>query len=166
MFAHLSDMFAYLAAAFVWQLCPKHARYSPRSATRSLGSRHWQATGGILFREYCFGEENSLSLTEFWSKLGEFCQKLGEFALAHKCQAERNSLSSLPGTQWAPKKPLSSVFETVLPETVFGQFPTWWWLASNHTRKIGLKKVHCHPPAAKILLEEEKRPPPPHSQPY
>ena len=41
--------------------------------------------GGILFREYCFGEENSLSLTEFWGKLGEFCEKkLGEFVLAHK----------------------------------------------------------------------------------
>ena len=39
---------------------------------------------GILFREYCFGEENSLSLTEFWGKLGEFCEKLGEFAFAHK----------------------------------------------------------------------------------
>ena len=35
---------------------------------------------GILFREYCFGEENSLSLTEFCGKLGEFCEKLGEFA--------------------------------------------------------------------------------------
>ena len=43
-----------------------------------------QETGGILFREYCFGEENSLSLTEFYSKLGESCEKLGEFALAHK----------------------------------------------------------------------------------
>ena len=30
-------------------------------------------TGGILFREYCFGEKNSL-------KLGEFCEELGEFA--------------------------------------------------------------------------------------
>ena len=40
--------------------------------------------GGILFREYCFGEENSLSLTEFYGKLGEFCEKLGELALAHK----------------------------------------------------------------------------------
>ena len=40
--------------------------------------------GGILFREHCFGEENSLSLTEFYGKLGEFCEKLGEFALAHK----------------------------------------------------------------------------------
>ena len=29
-----------------------------------------QETGGILFREYCFGEDNSLSLTEFWGKLG------------------------------------------------------------------------------------------------
>ena len=37
-------------------------------------------TGGILFREYCLGEENSLSLTEFWGKLGEFWEKLGEFA--------------------------------------------------------------------------------------
>ena len=46
----------------------------------------YQETGGILFREYCFGEESSLSLTEFYGKLGEFCefQKLGEFALAHK----------------------------------------------------------------------------------
>ena len=35
-------------------------------------------------REYCFGKENSLSLTEFWGKLGEFCETLGEFALAHK----------------------------------------------------------------------------------
>ena len=34
--------------------------------------------------EYCFGEENSLSLTEFWGKLGEFWEKLGEFALTHK----------------------------------------------------------------------------------
>ena len=39
--------------------------------------------------ECCFestvsAEENSLSLTEFWGKLGEFCEKLGEFAFAHK----------------------------------------------------------------------------------
>ena len=39
---------------------------------------------GRLFREYCFGEENSLSLTEFWGKLGEFCEELGEFAFTHK----------------------------------------------------------------------------------
>ena len=39
---------------------------------------------GILFQEYCFGGENSLSLTEFWGKLGEFCEELGEFVLAHK----------------------------------------------------------------------------------
>ena len=56
-----------------------------------------------MFREYCFGEENSLSLTEFCGKLGEFCEKLCEFALAHKS--------------------LRSVFETVLSETVFGPFP-------------------------------------------
>ena len=39
---------------------------------------------GILFREYCFGEENSLSLTEFCGKLGEFGEQLAEFALTHK----------------------------------------------------------------------------------
>ena len=50
-------------------------------------------------------------------------KKLGEFALAHKKLAERNSLSSLPGTRWAQKNSLSSVFETVLPETIFGPFP-------------------------------------------
>ena len=43
-----------------------------------------------LFRkraEYCFEStvsENSLSLTEFWGKLGEFCEELGEFAFAQK----------------------------------------------------------------------------------
>ena len=44
----------------------------------------FKETGGILFREYCFGEENSLSLTEFCGKLGEFCDKLGEFVFTHK----------------------------------------------------------------------------------
>ena len=43
--------------------------------------KNWEI-GGILFREHCFGVENSLSLTEFWGNLGEFCEKLGEFALA------------------------------------------------------------------------------------
>ena len=41
-------------------------------------------TGRILFREYCFGREKSLSLAEFYGKLGEFSEKLGESALAHK----------------------------------------------------------------------------------
>ena len=36
----------------------------------------------------------------------------------------RNSLSSLPGARWAPKNSMSLVFEAVLPETVFGPFPT------------------------------------------
>ena len=49
-------------------------------------------------------EEKSLSLTEFWGKLGEFCEKLGEFALSHKQQAERNSLSSLPGARGGQNK--------------------------------------------------------------
>ena len=51
---------------------------------RSSPSCFEQETGRILFREYCFGEENSLSLTEFYGELGEFCKKLGEFAFAHE----------------------------------------------------------------------------------
>ena len=43
-----------------------------------------QETLGNGLREYCFGEENSLSPTEFWGKLSEFYEKLGEFGLAHK----------------------------------------------------------------------------------
>ena len=66
-----------------------HGRTSPEchrelSAVKQMGRERIGKGGGILFREYCFGEENSLSLTEFWGKLGEFCEKLGEFALAHK----------------------------------------------------------------------------------
>ena len=45
-----------------------------------IGSKNGRNT---VNREH-YGEENSLSLTEFWGKLGEFCAKLGEFALAHK----------------------------------------------------------------------------------
>ena len=37
-----------------------------------------------VFERHCFEEENSLSLTEFYGKLGEFCETLNEFALAHK----------------------------------------------------------------------------------
>ena len=54
--------------------------------------------------EHCF--ESSVSeakITEFCGNLGEFCEKLGEFALVHKYQAERNSLSSFPGSRWGPK---------------------------------------------------------------
>ena len=50
----------------------------------SLSVRPLVETGGILFREYCFREDNSLSLTEFWGRLGEFCKELGEFAFSHK----------------------------------------------------------------------------------
>ena len=49
-------------------------RYLPKFLPISFFRR---VSGGILFREYCFGGGNSLSLTEFWGKLGEF-------ALAHK----------------------------------------------------------------------------------
>ena len=44
-----------------------------------------------MFREYCFGEENSLSLrlTEFWGKLGEFCENLSELAFATQTVARK-----------------------------------------------------------------------------
>ena len=63
-------------------------------------------------------------LTEFCGKLGEFCDKLGEFALADNQLVgwEELTLSSLPGTRQGQQNSLSSMFETVLSETVFGQF--------------------------------------------
>ena len=91
--------------AMKWLKCCK----KQCSRSRAVSERAWTPFCVILWR---------------WLKLlGEFCEKLGEFALAHKYLAERNSLSSLPGTQWAQKNSLSSVFETVLSETVFGAFP-------------------------------------------
>ena len=56
--------------------------YPLRRLHSNCTSETWE-TGGILFREYCFGGENSLN-SEFCGKLGEFCEKLGEFAFAHK----------------------------------------------------------------------------------
>ena len=62
----------------------------------------WIAHFDIIFRKRARNtvsrvlwvrEENSLSLTEFWGKLGEFCEKLGEFALSHK-------FYRLRGTHW------------------------------------------------------------------
>ena len=55
-----------------------------RAGNKNGQNCFFQETGGILFREYSFGEDNSLSLTELWGKLCEFCEKLGEFALSHK----------------------------------------------------------------------------------
>ena len=60
------------------ELVPERA-----SQSWSWNSQQYWETGGILFREHCFREENSLSLTEFWGKLGEFCAKLGELTLSH-----------------------------------------------------------------------------------
>ena len=49
-----------------------------------------------------------------------FAKKLSELALGTQILAERNSLSSLPGTRECRKTELGSVVETVLSETVFG----------------------------------------------
>ena len=38
-------------------------------------------------------------LCEFCTELGDFCEALGEFALPSKKEAERNPLSSPPGTR-------------------------------------------------------------------
>ena len=40
-----------------------------------------------------------------------------------KCE-ERNCAKPFSGTRWGPKNSLSSVFETVLSESLFGPFPT------------------------------------------
>ena len=55
----------------------------PRAQKDFCNPELLEETGGILFREYCFGEENSLSLTEFWGKLGELCEKNSVSSLLH-----------------------------------------------------------------------------------
>ena len=66
-------------------------------------------------------------------KLGEFCERLGEFAFAHTHMliggeelAELSPRNSVRATS-----SLSSVFETVLSETVFGPSPTLGDLVSH-----------------------------------
>ena len=56
------------------------------------------ARAKVLFQKHCFGTENSVRSAR---QLSEFRKKLGEFALPHKLekQADRNSLSPLPGTK-------------------------------------------------------------------
>ena len=46
-----------------------------RNFPKILISEEYFVSTNFVFREYCFGEENSLSLTEFSGKLGEFCEK-------------------------------------------------------------------------------------------
>ena len=68
-------------------LSPKQRTSPPRSSLLREKLRfRWQAPtflgngSGILFREYCFGEKNSLSLSEFW---------------ANSVSSAKNSVSSL-----------------------------------------------------------------------
>ena len=70
--------------AEVWELRRGSVLEGAPNFLEGASVLEFEETGGILFREYCFGEENSLSFTEFLGKLGEFCAKLGEFALAQK----------------------------------------------------------------------------------
>ena len=79
--------------------------------------------GGILFREYCFGEENSLSLTEFLGQTRWVLRRARWVRVYTQIIGWKELTEFAPGTQWAPKNSPSSVFETVLPETVFGPFP-------------------------------------------
>ena len=68
-------------------------------------------------------------LTEFWGKLCEFGEKLGEFALAYKDRL-RGTTKLSPRNSVCAKNSLSSVFETVLSETVFGlclSVGLWTW---------------------------------------
>ena len=59
----------------------------------------------VLFREYCFRRKDSLSFRENWVSS---TKQLGEFAFAHRSEAERNSLSSLPGIRRGEQNSLSS----------------------------------------------------------
>ena len=88
-----------------------------RSSRALLGNGR-NTVSRVLFRRR--------ELTEFYGKLGEFCEKLGELWCTN---------SRLRGTHWVrypelsepQKNSLSSVFETVFPETVFGPFPNYIW---------------------------------------
>ena len=63
-------------------------------------------------------------LTEFCSKLGEFCEKLSEFAFGTQIIGREELTEFSPQSSVRAKKnSLSSVFQTVLPETVFGPSP-------------------------------------------
>ena len=69
---------------------------------------------------YCFGRD--IEVTEFCGKLGEFCENLGEF-LGSQIIGWKDLTELAPQNSVSPQKnSLSSVFETVLPKTVFGPF--------------------------------------------
>ena len=99
------------------------AQRTPNKCERYL-STSYLGTGGRLFREYCFGEENSLSLTEICGKLGEFCENKNSVSSHwHTNNRLRRTHWALPrNSVTAENNSLSSVFEAVLSETVFGLF--------------------------------------------
>ena len=65
-----------------------------------LNSDGLWGTGGILFREYCFGEENSLSSA---ANSVSSARNSVSSRLHTNNRPKGNSLSSVPGTQWAQK---------------------------------------------------------------
>ena len=93
-------------------------------------------------------------LTEFCGKLGEFCQKLvSSLRTQIKGWEEitefstRNSVRAKKVTEFGV---WSSVFETVLADTVFGPFPTHP-RTSNSTKKQGRFRPYepwCHKPVS------------------
>ena len=70
-------------------------------------------------REYCFGEEDSLSLTEFWAKLGEFCEKLGEFTEFSPWSSLRAKMLTEFGV-WNP-----ALRNRIQPVSEFGMVRAW-----------------------------------------
>ena len=81
--------------------------------------------------EYCFESTVSEKRTHWVLRQTRWVRRKTRWVrFSTQIKGWENSLSSLPATQWAPKNSLSSVFETVLRETVFGPFPNHYTLNS------------------------------------
>ena len=113
--------------------------------------------------EYCFKSTvRERELTEFCVKLGEFCKKRGELAVPHTNNRPRGAHQARsPELGKALKNSQSSVFETVLSETVFGPFlihmnsnratSTWWHFVTGTALFQKLRLRHFLSPTAKEM---------------
>ena len=92
----------YVAKWSIAQMCPRETKI-PRRGILGVSKRGGFVRrvnlnigngSGILFREYCFGEENSLSLTEFGANSVSSAKKNWVSSLCH-------TNNRLRGTHWA-----------------------------------------------------------------
>ena len=110
---------------------------------------------GILFRENCLGEENSLSLTEFYGKLREFLRKTRWVCFGTQIWIIGwEELTALSPRNSARAKKLTELgVWNRLSETVFGPFPisVRWGTAgvssipSKWTQRVSVANC-CWPP--------------------